>query len=152
MPPRHTCKLHAIAELWNAHVTIDTPSHPGDILVIDDDAILRDLVTDWLEAAGYRVRKVSNCCAGVAELGREAPALIISDMFMPGPCGAAAIAELKRDHPGVALIAVSGHFNSGQGLTADAALAAGANRALAKPVKRADLLRAVAELVGAPVR
>jgi CheY-like chemotaxis protein len=31
-------------------------TRPGDILVIDDDAILRDLVTDWLEGAGYRVR------------------------------------------------------------------------------------------------
>ena len=50
------------------------------------------------------------------------------------------------------MIAVSGHFNSGQGLSAQAALDAGADRALAKPVKRAELLRAVAELVGKPVR
>jgi CheY-like chemotaxis protein len=133
-------------------VATDLSKRPGDILVIDDDAILRDLVTDWLEAAGYRVRKANNCCAAVSELGRQAPALIVSDMFMPGPCGAEAIGELKRKHPGVALIAVSGHFNSGQGLSAQAALDAGADRALAKPVKRADLLRAVAELVGAAVR
>ena len=125
---------------------------PGDILVIDDDAILRELVTDWLQAAGYQVRQAGNCCAAVSELGREAPALVVSDMFMPGPCGADAIAELKREHPDVALIAVSGHFNSGQGLSAEAALAAGADRALAKPFKRADLLRAVADLLGAPVR
>ena len=130
----------------------DSSKGPGDILVIDDDAILRDLVTDWLEAAGYHVRKAGNCCAAIEELGREPPALIISDMFMPGPCGAEVIGQLKREHPGVGLIAVSGHFNSGQGLSAEGALAAGADRALAKPVKRADLLRAVAELVGARVR
>ncbi len=133
-------------------VPADPSKRQGDILVIDDDAILRDLVTDWLEAAGYSVRRVANCCAAVTELGRQAPSLIVSDMFMPGPCGAEAIAQLKREHPGVALIAVSGHFNSGQGISAEAALAAGADRALAKPMKRADLLRAVAELVGAPVR
>ena len=133
-------------------VAIDSSKRPGDILVIDDDAILRDLVTDWLEAAGYRVRRATSCCAGMADLSRQAPALIVSDMFMPGPCGAEAIAWLKREHPGVALIAVSGHFNSGQGISAEAAIAAGADRALAKPVKRSDLLRAVAELVGAPVR
>src|SRR5262245_54854879 len=133
-------------------VATDPSKRPGDILVIDDDAILRDLVTDWLEAAGYRVRKASNCCAAVAEPGRQPPALIVSDMFMPGPCGAEAILQLKQKHPDVALIAVSGHFNSGQGLSAQAALAAGADRALAKPVKRADLLRAVAELLGAAVR
>jgi len=133
-------------------VATDSSKRPGDILVIDDDAILRDLVTDWLEAAGYRVRRASNCCAAVTELGRQPPALIVSDMFMPGPCGVEAIAQLKREHPGVALIAVSGHFNSGQGLSAQAAIDAGADRALAKPVKRADLLRAVAELLGAAVR
>ena len=125
-------------------------SRPADILVIDDDAILRDLVTDWLEGAGYRVRKVPDCCAGVVELQRGAPALVVTDMFMPGPCAADAIKQLKREHPGVALIALSGHFNSGQGLTAEEAVAAGADRAFAKPVKRADFLRAVAELIGAP--
>ena len=133
-------------------VATDPSKRPGDILVIDDDAILRDLVTDWLEAAGYCVRRAASCCAGMADLNRQTPALIVSDMFMPGPCGADAIAWLKREHPGVALIAVSGHFNSGQGISAEAAIAAGADRALAKPVKRADLLRAVAELLGAPVR
>jgi CheY-like chemotaxis protein len=123
----------------------------SEILVIDDDPIMRDLIADWLEAAGYQVRKAGNCCAGIDELARQAPALIVTDMFMPGPCGVAAIGELKRKNPGIALIAVSGHFKSGQGLSAEAALAAGADRALAKPVKRAELLQAVAELAGAPV-
>lgn len=122
----------------------------SDILVIDDDALMRELIVDWLEAAGYRVRRAADCCAAAARFGEQAPALIVSDMFMPGPCGAEAIAQLKREHPGIALIAVSGHFNSGQGLSAEDAIAAGADRALAKPVKRADLLRAVAELVGGP--
>jgi len=126
---------------------------PPQILVVDDDAILRDLVADWLEGAGYRVRKAESCSRAVAAVAREAaPALIVTDMFMPGACGAEAIAQLKRAHPGTALIAVSGHFSSGQALSAQAAVSAGADRALAKPVKRADLLRAVAELVGPPDR
>jgi DNA-binding NtrC family response regulator len=128
----------------------DTP-HPKpapEILVIDDDAIMRDLMTDWLEAAGYVVRKACNCTSAVAELQRAAPALVVSDMWMPGPCGAEAIHSMREKHPGLKVIAVSGHFNSGQGCSAQEALQAGASRALAKPVKRADLLRAVAELVG----
>lgn len=125
----------------------------SDILVIDDDAIMRDLVSDWLEAAGYGVRKATSCRAWIGQLlGQQAPALIVTDMFMPGPCGAEAIAKLKKQHPGTALIAVSGQFNSGEGLSADAALAAGADRALAKPIKRAELIRVVAELLGVPVR
>jgi CheY-like chemotaxis protein len=123
-----------------------------EILVIDDDAILRDLVTDWLEGAGYRVRKAENCSCAIGAATRNPPGLIVTDMFMPGACGVEAIAELKAAHPGIALIALSGHFASGQGLSAEAAVSAGADRALAKPVKRADLLRAVAELVGPPAR
>ena len=124
------------------------PAKRGEILVIDDDAIMRDLVGDWLEAGGYRVRKATSCRAWVEQfLGRPAPALIITDMYMPGPCGADAIAALKKKHPGTAVIAVSGHFNSGQGTSAEAALTAGADRAFAKPLKRADFMHAVAELL-----
>jgi DNA-binding NtrC family response regulator len=57
---------------------------------------------------------------------------------------------MKGKHPGLQLIAVSGHFGSGQGTSAQEAVKAGAARALAKPVKRAELLGAVADLIGLP--
>lgn len=121
-----------------------------EVLVIDDDAIMRDLVADWLEAAGYRVRKATSCRAWIEQFfGVKSPALIVTDMFMPGTCGVHAIADLKKKHPGARLIAVSGHFNSGQGMSAQDALAAGADRALGKPIRRAELLQAVSELLGA---
>ncbi len=123
-----------------------------DVLVIDDDAIMRELMADWLEAAGYRVRKAEGCGAAIAELRQHTPALVVTDMFMPGPCGAEAIARLKAERPGIGLIAVSGYFNSGHGLSAEAALSAGADRALPKPVKRRELIQAVAELVGPPAK
>jgi DNA-binding NtrC family response regulator len=124
-------------------------NHKPEILVIDDDPIMRDLITDWLEAAGYEVRKAMDCNSACAALDR-APALVVSDMWMPGPCGAAAIRWLKEKCPGMRLIAVSGHFGSGQGCTEQDAVGAGAARTLAKPVKRAELLGAVAELIGPP--
>ena len=106
---------------------------------------MRDLVADWLEAAatgaqGDQFRGLDGSAFPPRRADRP-------DMYMPGPCGADAIATLKKKHPGTALIAVSGHFNSGQGLSAEAALAAGADRALAKPMKRADFMQAVAELL-----
>ena len=120
-----------------------------EILVIDDDPIMRDLVTDWLEAAGYAVHKANDCHGACAAL-EQAPALVVSDMWMPGPCGAEAIKWMRQKHPGLQLIAVSGHFGSGQGCTEQDAVGAGAARALAKPVKRAELLAAVTELIGPP--
>jgi CheY-like chemotaxis protein len=127
----------------------DKQGKPGEILVIDDDRIMRDLMTDWLEAAGYTVHKATDCNAACVALDR-APALVVTDMWMPGPCGAAAIAFLKNKSSRAKLIAVSGHFGSGQGTSEQDALGAGAARALAKPVKRAELLAAVAELIGPP--
>jgi len=120
-----------------------------EILVIDDDPLMRDLITDWLEGAGYHVLKATDCSAACTALERR-PALVVSDMWMPGPCGAAAIAFLKEKCPQMRLIAVSGHFGSDQGTTPQDAMNAGAARALAKPVKRAELLGAVAELIGPP--
>ena len=119
-----------------------------DILVIEDDPIMREALTDWLQAAGYGVRTAADGSAGLAAVKLAAPALVITDIHMPDTSGAAIISELKRDYPEVAIIAISGLFNSGHGLDAEAALALGAARALTKPFKRADLLRAVAELLG----
>jgi two-component system, cell cycle response regulator len=121
----------------------------AEILVIDDDPIMRELMVDWLEAAGYPVHKATDCNSACAALER-APALVVSDMWMPGPCGADAIRWMREKHPGLQLIAVSGHFGSGQGTSAEDAVGAGAARAIAKPVKRAELLGAVAELIGPP--
>lgn len=125
--------------------------HPSkDILVVDDDAIMRDLICDWLEAAGYAVRRADNCHAAAAQLEAGAPALVVSDMWMPGPRGAEAIGRFRQMYPQVAVIAVSGHFGSGQGCSKREAMQAGAARTLAKPLKRSELVSAVAELIGPP--
>jgi CheY-like chemotaxis protein len=119
-----------------------------DILVIEDDPIMREALSDWLQAAGYGVRTAADGSAGLAAVKSAVPAVVVTDIHMPGTNGAAIISELKRHYPQVAIIAISGLFNSGHGLDAEDALALGAARALAKPFKRAELLRAMAELLG----
>jgi CheY-like chemotaxis protein len=119
-------------------------------MVIEDDAVMRELIADWLTAAGYRVSTAGNCLAGLAQAARSRPSLFVTDMRMPGPSGAAAISMLKQQHPEIGVIAISGYFHGATGSSAEGALAAGAARALAKPVRRADFLRVVAELIGTP--
>ena len=119
-----------------------------DILVIEDDTIMREALSDWLRAAGYRVRMAADGDAGLAGVKLAVPALVVTDIHLPGTSGDAIISQVKREYPQVAVIAISGMFNSGHGLDADAALALGAARALTKPFKRAELLRAVAQLLG----
>ena len=121
-----------------------------NILVIEDDPILREALVDWLEAAGYGVRAAADGTAGLAAVKSAPPALVITDIHLPGTNGATVISELKQRYPQVAIIAISGLFNSGRGVDAETAIALGAARALTKPFKRAELLRALAELLGRP--
>src|ERR1700730_1001716 len=121
-----------------------------DILVVEDDPIMREALADWLRGAGYGVRMAADGSAGLAAVRLAAPALVVTDIHMPGMNGATLISELKRHNPQVPVVAISGLFNSGHGLDAQAAIALGAARALAKPFKRAELLSAVAELLGRP--
>src|SRR5258706_9348883 len=121
-----------------------------DILVVEDDPIMREALADWLQAAGYRVPTVPDGSAGLSAVTAAPPRLVITDIHMPGTNGATVISELKQRHPQIPVIAISGLFDSGHGLGADAALALGAARALAKPFKRAELLCAAAELLGPP--
>jgi two-component system OmpR family response regulator len=117
------------------------------VLVVDDDAIMRELMSDWLEAAGYQVNNAVDCADALAQLKDLRPLVVVTDMCMPGPCGEAAIAKIRQAMPAAAIVAVSGHFNSGHRLSGDKALAAGADRALAKPVQRREFLKAVAEVL-----
>ena len=119
-----------------------------DILIIEDDAIMREALVDWLQAAGYGVQTAADGSAGLEVVKLAAPALVITDIHMPGISGAMVIAELRQNYPEIPIIAISALFNSGNGVDADAAIALGAARALAKPFKRADLLGAVADLIG----
>ena len=123
------------------------PQRAPAIAVIDDDEIMRELMGDWLEAAGYEVIKAAGWSDAVPLLERRRPLVVVTDMFMPGPCREIVIGKIRQAVPGVAIIAVSGHFKSGHGMSGDLALAAGADRALAKPVQRSEFLKSVAELL-----
>jgi CheY-like chemotaxis protein len=122
----------------------------ADVLIIEDDGIMREALVEWLQAAGYGVRQAVDGHAGLAEVKLAAPALVVTDIYMAGTSGIAVITELKLGYPGIPIIAISGLFDSGHGITADAVIALGAARALAKPFKRGELLRAVADLLGSP--
>jgi DNA-binding NtrC family response regulator len=121
---------------------------PAIILVIEDDTIMREVLAEWLAAAGYAVRTAKDGCAGLEAVRAAEPALVVTDIHMPGTGGATVIAALKHRHPEIPVIAISGLFYSGHGMDADAAIALGATCALAKPFKRAQLLGAVSDLLG----
>ena len=62
-----------------------------DILVIEDDPIMREALTDWLQGAGYGVRAAADGTAGLAAVKSAVPAVVVTDLHMPGTSGAAVI-------------------------------------------------------------
>lgn len=113
------------------------------ILVVDDDAAIRDVTRRILEGNGYRVVLARDGAEGVAAYRRRRDeiAVVLTDMMMPLMDGSAVIAELRAIDPDVPVIAVSGVI---EGVAAREVLAAaGRTRHLPKPYTTTELLRAV---------
>jgi CheY-like chemotaxis protein len=118
-----------------------------EVLVVDDDALMRGLLAEWLSDAGYRVRQAENGANALQMLRTRPAGLLITDMDMPGRDGAQTLDDARRMLPGLPVIAISGGARDGRQNWAAIALTLGAAKALAKPFERQDLLAAVEEVV-----
>lgn len=116
------------------------------ILVIDDDAEMRQMIEQTLTAAGYEVTLAADGEQGM-RLYRTRPAdLVITDIFMPNQEGLETIMALHREFPAVSIIAITG--KPGVAIPVlSMAEQLGATRTLEKPFLPADLLSAVAEVL-----
>lgn len=114
--------------------------HPGHIDVVEDDNSLRESLQDLLIFAGYQVRTWSSAIEFLDNLPQTAPAVVITDMRMPGMSGVEmhlALSKLGRSMP---IIYISGESSVEQGIEA---MKNGAHDFLVKPFRREDLLKAV---------
>ena len=118
-----------------------------EVLVVDDDALMRGMLAEWLAEAGYRVREAENGTKALQMLRIRPADLLISDMDMPGRGGAQTIDEARRMLPGLTVIAISGGARDDRQNWKAKALKLGAAKALAKPFERRDLLAAVKEFM-----
>ncbi|GAB4522103.1 MAG: hypothetical protein OHK0046_34260 [Anaerolineae bacterium] len=112
------------------------------ILIIDDEAPLRDEVADWLEFEGYEVITAENGRIGLEKAVSHSPDLIVCDIAMPELDGYAVLLEVRSDPrlnfiPFIFLTASSNYDAVRQGMNL------GADDYLAKPFKRTDLLKAI---------
>ena len=82
----------------------------SSILVIDDEAAIREITKETLEAYGYTTLTAGDGAEGVAVFAenKETIKAVITDMMMPVMDGTAAILALKKIRPDVKIIAVSG--------------------------------------------
>lgn len=114
-----------------------------EVLVVDDDAMMRELLCEWLSDAGYRVRQAEHGNAALQMLRKHAAAILITDMEMPGRDGAQTLSEARRLVPGLPVIAMSGATPTRGQNWAETALGMGAAKTLSKPFGREELLAAM---------
>jgi DNA-binding NtrC family response regulator len=78
------------------------------ILVIDDEARIRRLLRVALEIQGHEVLEAGEGDQGLRLLRASLPDLVITDILMPGTDGMEVLMALRREAPGLKVIAMSG--------------------------------------------
>ncbi len=80
------------------------------VLLIDDEASVRCITRQTLEAFGYRIVVASNGAEGIKKYreNRNSIDLVLTDMMMPIMDGAATIEAIRREDPKIPIIAASG--------------------------------------------
>jgi two-component system nitrogen regulation response regulator NtrX len=114
----------------------------NDILIVDDEADIRELVAGILDDEGFSTRTARDADTALAEVASRRPNLIFLDIWLQGSRldGLQLLEQIKRDHPDVPVVMISGHGNIE---TAVAAIKRGAYDFIEKPFK-ADRLILVA--------
>lgn len=113
-----------------------------DILVVDDEADIRDLVSDILSDNGYTVRQAKNSVTAFDSIAEKIPSAIVLDIWLKNSelDGLGILEAIKRKYAEVPVVMISGHGNIE---TAINSLRIGAYDYIEKPFKQDRLLHVV---------
>ena len=115
----------------------------AEILIVDDEADIRDLVAGILQDEGYTTRTARNSDDALSAIATRRPNLVFLDIWLQGSKldGLQLLDSVKQEHPELPVVMISGHGNIE---TAVAAIKHGAYDFIEKPFK-ADRLVLVAD-------
>jgi CheY-like chemotaxis protein len=152
----------ALADLWRAlEGGATTPSAPTEhqepspwhppnsgpaamptarVLVIDDDAAIREALGEFLSTPGYATRLAADGVGGMAAVMEDTPDVVLLDVEMPGLNGVAALNAIRAMAPDLKIIMVSGTADTD---LSKRALAAGAFDYVTKPIDFAYLTQSL---------
>ena len=118
------------------------------ILLIDDNAENRDVLSRRLERRGFEVLLAVDGKIGVATALAEKPDLVLMDMNMPQVDGWEATRQIKAAMPALPIIAMTAHAMTGD---RERAIAAGCTDYHTKPIDFPTLLTQMESLLARPV-
>ena len=115
---------------------------PLEVLVVDDEADIRDLVAGVLEDEGYSVRSAADSSGALEAIDERRPSLVLLDVWLQGSKldGLQLLEQIKGRDPTLPVLMISGHGNLD---TAVAAIREGAVDFIEKPFKADRLLHLV---------
>jgi putative nucleotidyltransferase with HDIG domain len=121
------------------------PAEPTKILIVDDDASVRDVINVLLGEEGYACTAVTSADAAVDAVRHGDYPLVISDVRMPGHDGFWLLERLRELRPEVAIVMLTAY---GDTEAAVECLRNGAADYLLKPPKVTELVRAIERALG----
>ncbi len=137
--PAHASRMPAPVE-----ATRMDPTHPARVLLVDDEAIVRDSLVQQLEAMGYVVSAARDGPQALAMLDDGVDLdVLLCDLSMPGMGGLAVIREAQRRRPQLPAILLTGYVGDSAALPAEGASFA----LLQKPATIAELTDVIAILL-----
>jgi two-component system, cell cycle sensor histidine kinase and response regulator CckA len=128
-------------------VMLNAPHRASRVLVADDEAGVRAFLRLVLEGGGYDVIEAANGKEAIQHVRAENVDLLITDLVMPVQEGIETIIALRKERPGMQIIAISGAFG---GKFLSVARLLGVGVVLNKPLNADLLLAKVAELLPRP--
>ncbi len=117
------------------------------ILLVDDDDVVVTQLSECLTSYGHDVRSAGNGKQGLCLLETWPVDVVITDLIMPDSEGLEFIDQLRRDHPGVRIVAISAGGVGRAAAYLQVAQSLGANATLPKPVDGNVLVTTVDQLL-----
>lgn len=114
-----------------------------NVLLIDDEPMVRKIVRKMLERAGHHVVDVENGREGLVQLEQHACELILTDIIMPEVEGIEVLTTVKAKYPQSRVIAMSGGGRTGNIDFLEIASKFGASATLHKPFTYETLLSVI---------
>jgi two-component system, OmpR family, KDP operon response regulator KdpE len=112
-----------------------SPSSTARVLVVDDDAGVRDVCSTLLRALGYDAAVASSGDCALDAMNVREPQLMLLDLELPGMRGEDVLRAVKEQRPDVRVVVMSGR----PGRDLSRALDEGADGVLRKPFKMSEL-------------
>jgi len=107
------------------------------VLIVDDDADIRSLLSDLLTDAGYAIRLAKTGEEAIAAVTKREPDLVMMDIKLPDQDGIGLLRRLKQEHPELEVIVMTAFGGSSSAIKA---MEHGAYDYVAKPFDVDDLL------------